>query len=195
MLPKRRFGRNKLLLTLGNKRIIEHVIDNVKSSKIKDIYLVYGNDQGEFEEIGQSKGIKLIHNRDYHLGQSSSVKKGIELIGDRYRGAMFLLGDQPFISSKTINLLLENFISNQKGIIVPSYQGKRGNPVIFSRDFFSAIKEIEGDRGARDIIKAHQDRTIYIPIKDKRENFDIDSEKDYHRALQIIKDYRGEGHC
>jgi len=196
----KRLGRNKLLLPLGNKRVIEHVIDNVKSSRIKDIYLVYGKDhQEELKKIAKDKCINSIHNEKYYLGQSTSVKKGIQAIGDNYRGAMFLLGDQPFISHKTINILFDKFISYQRGIIVPTYKGKRGNPVVFSKDFFSEINNIEGDKGGRDIIKSYPNKIKYVPINDNNENIDIDSKEDYHRALklgiEIFEDYRGEWHC
>lgn len=183
-----RFGQNKLLMPLGDQSIVEHVIDKVKDSNIKDSYLVYGNNEIYFTKISKSKNIKLIHNENFYLGQSASVKEGIKFIGDNYSGAMFLLGDQPFITTSTINSLMENFNNNPDKIIVPTYKGVRGNPVIFSREFFTEIKNIEGDRGARDIIKANNEKVMKVPIKDELENFDIDTKDDYKKALEIKVD-------
>src|SRR5690554_1812513 len=108
----KRLGRNKLLLTLGKQIVVGHVIDSVKSSNIKKIYLVYGQNELEFKKIAQYKNIELIHNKKYHHGQSMSVKCALDKIGHDFQGVMFLLGDQPFIKAKTINLLIEHFNKN-----------------------------------------------------------------------------------
>jgi molybdenum cofactor cytidylyltransferase len=178
-----RLGNNKLLMPLGNQSVVEHVIDSVKSSKIENIFLVYGKNESEFKTISHHKKINLIYNEKYYYGQSMSVKSALNSIGNNFQGIMFLLGDQPFIKTKTINLLIEHFNKNPLGIIVPTYQGKRGNPVIFSRDFFTQIKNIQGDKGAREVIEKNYNEVIHVPIADSFENFDIDTRKDYEKAL------------
>lgn len=182
----KRLGKNKLLMPLGNQSVVEHVIDSVKSSKIENIYLIYGKNEVEFKKIAHHKNIKLIHNEKYYYGQSMSVKCALNSIGNDFQGIMFFLGDQPFISPKTINLIIEHYNKNPRGIIVPTYHGKRGNPVIFSREFFTEMKSIQGDKGARDVIDKNYDKVIFVPISDSFENFDIDTKKDYQKALLRI---------
>ena len=66
---------------------------------------------------------------------------------------MFLLGDQPMVNSATIDYLLERFWDSEKDMCVPVCGGKRGNPTIFSRDFYDTIMNIKGDVGARTLIE------------------------------------------
>ncbi len=185
----KRFGKNKLLMPLGGKRVVEHVIDHSKASKVENIFLVYGHHRQEFERIAEDKEIKLIYNEKYYLGQSYGVKKAIERLEEEAEGILFLLGDQPFITVHTINQLLEHFKAYPQKMIVPTYDGKRGNPVIFSKNFFKEIKNIQGDKGPKEIIGKYYNQVVYVPILDSKENFDIDTKEDYKKAL---KRFQGE---
>lgn len=185
----KRFGGNKLLMPLGGQSIIEHVIDHAKLSMVDDIFLVYGHHETEFQRIAHDKKVNLIYNKNYHLGQSHAVKKAVETLKKQAEGILFLLGDQPFVTANTIDVLVDRFKEHPKGIIIPTYRGKRGNPVIFSRNFFREIKEIQGDKGPRDIIHKYYDKVVTVPIKDLIENFDIDTVGEYEKALKNLHRY------
>ncbi|RBP44926.1 molybdenum cofactor cytidylyltransferase [Garciella nitratireducens] len=183
----KRFGENKLLMPLGEKKVIEHVIDHVKKSKVEDIFLIYGHHQKEFKDIAKIKEIKLIYNEKYNLGQSYGVKRAVKRLENKAEGILFLLGDQPFLTSRTINQLVRCFKKNPEKIIVPLYDGKRGNPVIFGKNFFGQIKKINGDKGPREIIEKYENQVVFVPINDIMENFDIDTKEDYLKALKELK--------
>ncbi|MCR1899284.1 molybdenum cofactor cytidylyltransferase [Irregularibacter muris] len=186
-----RFGQNKLLMPLGHQSIVENVIDQAIESKLKGVYLVYGHHEREFEEIARKKGISLIYNPDYALGQSKSVKKAVENIEGDVQGLMFLLGDQPFIGKKTINLLIDTFSHYPQDIVLPTFNGNRGNPVIFSQSFFEEMKTLQGDKGAREIIKKYPHRIVKVPIAEEMENYDIDTQEDYQKAIEYRRDQDG----
>lgn len=182
----KRFGKNKLLMPLGNQSVLEHVIDRVKSSHVDKVFVVYGHHEEEFKRIARKKKIELIYNPTYKEGQSASVKKTVEALKDHVEGVLFILGDQPFLNPNTINLLIETFHRNPKNIILPIYNGKRGNPVLFSKDFFQDMLRIQGDKGARGIIKENPERISEVILSDTIENYDIDTEEDYRRAKEYI---------
>ena len=91
---------------------------------------------------------------------------------------MFLLGDQPMVDAEMINLLLDKFRASEKNICVPVYQGKRGNPVIFSSFFYGQLFQTENDIGARYIIQKNPDQVLWIEIDNPLYFFDIDTEDD-----------------
>ena len=179
----KRFGKNKLLLPFGEQRLIEHVIDQVKLSRLREIYLVYGQREQEFLNIGKKKKVSLIYNPNFSMGQSEAVKKGVQVLAGRARGILFFLGDQPFVNPCTINRMLACFDDHPDAIILPMYRGSRGNPVLFSQRFFDEMLELKGDQGARSIIQRYPQHLIPIPIENGMELLDIDDQGDYYKAL------------
>lgn len=181
-----RMGRNKLTLSLKNKTIIEEVIHNCKESKANEIILVY-KDKAVYEK-GMFKNMKCVFNKDYEKGQSTSVKAGLEYIDHESEGVLFVLGDMPFISSVVINRLIDEFKKNEKSIIVPTYEGKRGNPVLFHRKWIKDICNVKGDKGGRQIIELNSEKVKYVEFNDKYLNLDIDTINDYKKITNLVND-------
>lgn len=178
----KRMGSNKLLLPYKNKPIIEHVLDNVMSSGLKSVTLVSGQD--EVLEIGRLKNVRTVYNSHAQDGQSASIKAGI-LNSPPCQGYMFLTGDQPLLDMETIKLLADTFENNKQFITVPSFQGKKGNPVIFPERFKEELLELQGDTGGREIIKRHPDSVIFVEVKNGYVLWDIDTKEDYIKLQEL----------
>jgi molybdenum cofactor cytidylyltransferase len=165
-----RMGRNKLMLKIGDKAIIDIVIENAKASKLDELVIVHG----KYDIITD---IKKVYNADYELGMSTSVKKGIE----NFQGnaVMLLLGDMPYITSEIINMLYNSFASSDKNIVVPVFKGKRGNPVVIGRKYFEELNKNTGDKGARDIIKNNIGDVTFQEVESKGIFIDVDDEESY----------------
>lgn len=172
----RRMGENKLLLEIDGKKLIEYVIIEAKKSKLDNIFLIYKDE--ELKVIGDRYNIKSIYNEKALLGQSESMKLGIENsnIESHY---MFLVGDQPFINSEIINSIIDTHYQNQDNIIVPLYGENRGMPTIFPNKYKYELLNTEGDIGGRDIIKENINSISYIGFNinygldiDTRENLE-----------------------
>lgn len=169
-----RMGRNKLALKIGNKTIVDRVIENAMASKLNELVLVHGKYDVE-------TSIRKIYNSDYELGMSSSVKKGIEdFKGD---GVMLLLGDMPYVTPQIINILYEKFITSDKNIIAPVFDGRRGNPVIIGKKYFKELSENTGDKGARDIIKNNMEDVKLVEVKSEGIFIDVDDEEIYGQLI------------
>ncbi len=186
-----RFGKPKQLLKLNDKYLLEWVLDAAIGSRLEKTLLVLGHKQQEIlAALGvkvQQPAVEVVINPDYQHGQSTSLLAGLSKIRDEFPSIMFLLGDQPMLDSETIDRLLEHFWSSDKDIGVPVFEGRRGNPVIFSQKFYDHISEITGDIGARDIIRNHTEHVLKVEISNPLCFMDIDTQSDYDQLVEILK--------
>ncbi len=177
----KRMGRQKLLLPFGTSTIIEQTIDNLLNSRVDEIIVVVGYGAQELvTKIGR-KPLKIAVNPHYQQGMSTSIIAGLNLIDNNAKAVMIALADQPGISSKIIDKLIEEFRQDNKGIAIPVYQGNRGHPVIFSIKYKSALLKLTGDVGGRGIIEKYRDDILEIPVDSKDINIDVDALSDYER--------------
>ena len=187
----KRFGRPKQLLKLRKKYLLEYVLNAALDSKLNHVVLVLGHEYQKILQILANctthERLQLVINHHYLEGQSRSLKAGLLQIRDKFPAVMFLLGDQPMLDSNTIDHLLDKFQHSDKDICVPVCNGKRRNPAIFNRVFFDQLMGIEGDIGARDIIRANPDRVLFVEMNNPLCFIDIDSQQDFEN-FQLLLD-------
>ncbi len=175
----KRMGRLKPGLPLGNSTILEQSIDNLVHSRIDELIVVLGYRAQELMEKVSGRPVKTVINPDYEQGMSTSVIAGLHLVDDKARAVVFALADQPFIDSKIVDKLIDAFSHTSKGIVVPTYRGRRGHPVIFAVRYREELLCLRGDVGGRQIIKENADDVLEIPVGSESINIDIDTMSDY----------------
>ena len=188
-----RFGQPKQLLRLKDKYLIERVLDAALNSRLGRIVLVLGfAHQKILQALAEKTQHPKLHievNPDYKKGQSHSLRVGLAAVKNDFPAVIFLLGDQPMLNSATINTLLKRFWSTDKNICVPAYRGRRKNPVIFSRRFYSHLMNIKGDIGARQLIDDNPDQVLTLEIDDPLCFFDIDTPQDFENLKNKIDSF------
>jgi len=186
-----RFGRPKQLLELNNKLLLEWVLDAALASRLAKVVLVLGHGHPQIiQALGLNSNrsrLQVVINPRYREGQSSSLQAGLSAIPPSISSVMFLLGDQPLVKTATIDHMLDRFRHSDKDIGVPVWQGKRGNPAIFSRAMYCNLMAIEGDIGARQVIRANHNRVLSIELDDPLSFADIDSPQDYEDIQKLLK--------
>ena len=186
-----RLGRPKQLLKLKGKYLLEYVLNAALESELNHVVLILGHDhQNILRTLGTCtihERLQVVINHRYLEGQSRSLQTGLLKIRQTFPSVMFLLGDQPLLDSNTIDHMLDRFRYSGKDICVPVCKGKRGNPTIFNRVLYDQLLAIEGDIGARNIIRANPERVLYLEMNDPLCFFDIDSQKDLTN-LQLLLD-------
>lgn len=175
----KRMNREKLTLKIDDIPIVERVIKAVKSSNAKEVLVIYRN--REVRKIAEENGVKAIYNPNAEKGQSEAMKLGIRSADSKAKGYMFCVGDQPFLVATTINQLIEAFDKEPQSITLPLYNGKRGNPVIFSVSFRDELLSTIGDQGGREIIKKEENKINSITIDDGNGGIDIDTWQQYEK--------------
>jgi len=182
----RRMELPKALLRLGEKTFIEAHIQALRASKIGQITVVLGYQYQEIVEKVDLGGVILAINEDYFKGQLSSLIKGIEAIRGDTDGIMISLVDHPPPGPHLLDRMVDEFYQKRKMIIIPTYKGRRGHPVVFSRHLLPEILSAPRDQGARAVVRAHPDQVFEIETDEEGVVTDIDTPEDYHNFLARI---------
>ncbi len=176
-----RFGQCKQVLRLGGKTILDHALDNLRGSKIDDIVIVLGAHADEIREkvrLLESSVERVVTNFDFASGMSTSIQAGLRALPESAEAAMIVLGDQPFVTPRTIDLLIDAYRRTRGNVIVPTYNGVRGNPVMVDRSLFGEMLGIRGDVGCRAIFGELADSIVKVPVDDRGVLIDIDTRED-----------------
>ncbi len=177
----RRMGKvNKLLAEVDGKPMVAHVVESLQASQARPLAVVTGHDYAAVEAAlppsRKGAGFTLAHNPDYASGLSSSLRRGLAALPEDIDGVLVCLGDMPRISPAIVNRLIAAFNPLEgRAICVPTWQGKRGNPVLFAKRFFPEMQDIAGDTGARALIGEHAEVVCEVPIDDDAVLLDIDT--------------------
>jgi molybdenum cofactor cytidylyltransferase len=173
-----RMGKPKQLLPFGKSTILEQTIDNLLGSQVDEIVVVVGHRAKEIAKVVALKPVKLVVNPDYTQGMSTSIIVGLNAVNNQAKAFMIVLGDEPLIDSRTVNELIEAFCNHDRGIVIPTYQGRRGHPVIFTRKYRRELLALRGDVGGRKIIGDHPGDVLEVAISCRGICLDIDTPDD-----------------
>tara|TARA_Y100000588_G_C14264160_1_gene929031 strand:+ start:2107 stop:3780 length:1674 start_codon:yes stop_codon:yes gene_type:complete len=173
----RRMGRkNKLLAPINNVPMIRHVAENILESKIDSLTIVTGYQSEKIHQALKGLSIKFAYNANYREGLSRSLNIGVRTLQKIARAVIICLGDMPEIKASHINQLIDAYDpSSSKEICVPKWNGRRGNPVLISHNFFHEITTVEGDTGAKSLIKEYAENVIEVEMKDDSILLDLDT--------------------
>lgn len=177
-------GTVKSLLPFGEALLLDRVIENAHQSGLASLIVVLGHEADKIRERINFKESQVIFNPDYSMGQSSSLRAGLDVVPDDADGAMFLLGDQPFVGTKIIDGLIRAFEEQPANLIIPTCRGKRGNPVVAHRSIFPMIKGITGDTGARVLFPSLKGQMREVEVSDPGIHLDIDTIEDYRKLIR-----------
>jgi len=178
-----RMKTDKLHLLINEKYLYEHILETIRQYPFFEVITAAKDD--DILAKANSLGFRAVRNEKYFVGRSESIKAAL-MVSRPTDGFMFFVADQPFVSMNTIDKLCREFSKNPSHIIVPYYNGTKGNPVIFPSDFKAQLMKLEGDQGGKNIIQSNLDKMIRVDISSDLENIDIDTPEDYERVKNII---------
>lgn len=174
-----RMGSVKQLLPLRGKPLLEHVLDTLRVSEVREIVLVLGFAADEIQHRIPLPSEKIVINDAYREGMASSLRAGISAIAANSAAALIVLADQPFVRASTINQI----IAAPRTIVVPTYNGMRGNPVLIGRALFPEVLRLSGDVGCRALFSAHAEEIVSVPVDDSGILADFDTKEDWRNDV------------
>ena len=178
-----RMGSNKLLEELDGKALVRHVADAALGSIARSVWVVTGHEGESVRARLDGLGIRFVHNPDFALGLSTSLKAGVMALPAEAKGVVVLLGDMPRVTSEVINSVIQAFEAQPQAIAaVPVYQGEWGNPVLLSRSLFGAVAALQGDAGARKLLNGRAGEVLEVPVSNDAVLIDLDTPEALARA-------------
>ncbi len=188
-------GEAKQLLRLGGSTVLGQTIENVRRSAVDEIVLVLGASAEAIRRqlpASMLEGLKVVVNPAYEQGMASSLRAGLSALDPEVAAALIVLADQPFVRPATLDQLADHHRRSKAQIVIPSYQGVRGNPVLLDRSVFAEVMALEGDIGCRAIFSSHTEQTVKLEVEDEGILLDIDSQEDYVRLREESPPRTGE---
>ena len=167
----------KQLVKIGNNFLLEFVLSKAKAINKNHVYCVLGANDTLIRREISSSNVHFVYNAAFNEGLSSSIVSGvseIEMHPD-YKAVLILLGDQPAIDKEYLDAMIALFSEDNSKIIASNYKGKLGVPAIFPKSYFSKLKNISGDFGAKEMLHTSKD---VIALNRPTNFIDIDTEKD-----------------
>ena len=178
----RRFGCPKQLLPWEGQTLLEHVVDTVLDSAVQQVVVVLGHQAGRMRRLLGNRPVRVVINEDWEQGQSSSLRAGLEALPAGFQACLFVLADQPNITSGFMDDLLTRYRRTLAPVVAPVHGGQRGNPVLFDRELFPDLLDLKGDEGGRSILERHRSSIELVEVQDESIFLDIDSVSDYEAA-------------
>ena len=175
---KRMNGENKLAKEIQGIPLIKLSVKNILASSINELIIVLGHQKEVIEKlIDKNEKIKFIFNKDFESGMASSIKTGLDNLSEKTEAFFICLGDMPMVNQDTYNQIIKS--RNNKEIIVPTYQGHQGNPILFSKTIKEKIMTIQGDVGAKKILELNKSKILNVEISNQGIKKDFNTKEDF----------------
>lgn len=162
---RRMGGPNKLLAMLDGKPLVRRAAEAALASRASSVTVVTGHQADRVRDALAGLDVEFVHNPDFGLGLSSSLRTGIAAVPPAVDGALVCLADMPGVTAPIIDRLIATFRPEEGArIVVPTANGKRGNPVLWSKAYFEALRNVAGDVGARHLIGENSDAVVEVEL-------------------------------
>ena len=185
----RRMGKvNKLELLIDGIPLLRRTAETLLASKLQEIVVVLGHEAEKASAILEGLPLKFITNEAYRDGQMTSVYQGLSSLSQACDGVMICLSDQPLLQTEDVNVLIDAFdqmnvgnshSSTNSSILVPTYQGKRGNPIILDFQHRQEILSGERNLGCKKLIEKNPELVSSFEMSNNHVVVDLDTPEEY----------------
>jgi molybdenum cofactor cytidylyltransferase len=179
---------NKLIAEIGGKPLVRIAAEQVLASHASPVIVVTGHERARVEAALAGLPVRFVHNADYADGLGTSLRAGIAAVPAEADGAIVCLGDMPQVDAGLIDKLIAAFDPERGAlVVVPTFDGRRGNPVVWSRRFFHDLMGIAGDIGARHLIGSYAEAVVEVPVAGEAALTDVDTPESFSAVKAEIE--------
>ena len=183
----RRFGALKQLAPWGEGTLLTHAVEVALASQADRVVVVLGCQAEACRAALVHRGLverggarlELVVNSRWAEGQSTSVRAGLAALSARCGAAVFHLADQPAVTPAVLDALIARHAATRAPVVWPAYEGRRGNPVLFDRVTFPALRRLTGDVGGREVLRAWADQGEEVAVGEAGVLLDVDTPRDW----------------
>jgi molybdenum cofactor cytidylyltransferase len=159
----RRFGSQKLVAAYRGAPVVRHAAQALLGAT-DDLIAVVGNQGDAVRRALGETNARVIENADWPLGLSTSIRCAIDSLGEDADAIVLAVGDQPQLDPAVVRDVIQRWRETGKAIVSASYRGTRAHPVLFARSTFWALRQLQGDAGARLLIERSGDEVAYVEV-------------------------------
>lgn len=179
----RRMGQPKMLLPWGKLNVIEQVIRTFLEAGIEDIVVVTGGARELVGKALETYPVQTVYNPGYETGEMlSSLQRGLMALSDRTQAALIGLGDQPQVEEGTVRRVCETFRERRPGLVVPSFQMRRGHPWLVANRLWKELLALKPPESPRDFLNRHAPEIHYVEVNTASILADLDTPEDYQKT-------------
>ena len=175
-----RLGSPKQLLSYRGKTLLQHTIDTAIESQASPILVVLGSGKDAIKKELEQKQVFILENSSWESGMASSISCGItnlQELAPESKAAILMVCDQPFVNAKLLNNLITKHKDTRQSIVASSYANTLGTPALFHQSLFSELLVLEGESGAKSLIKKYSLQTGFVSFD--QGSIDIDTRENY----------------
>ncbi len=177
-----RMGKDKALLRYRGRTFLENIVATLREAGIDRITVVLGHHAEEIQREVDFTGAEVVINRHYRRGQTSSLQAGLRAIErDDLEAFVLFLVDHPAVTADTVRALATAFDQSRGPVIVPTFKGQRGHPVLVSRSLLSELLRLNPDEGANTVVRKYREATEFVKVEDEGVVLDVDDLETYQR--------------
>ena len=172
-----RMGEEKLLLFLDGQPVIRHVVETVaRAGLLETLVVVNPRNRDAIADALPDASARLVCNARFHDGIATSIAAGTAAVCETSQAMMLLQGDQPLVTTDMLLALVDAWQGSRPAFVAASYDGLTTTPVLFSRALYPELRGLEGDVGAREVLRRHAGQTLEFPAWT---GGDLDTRADY----------------
>ena len=180
-----RMGDLKQLLPYGPHTIIEQIVSVLLQCPLAEVVVVTGHERQAVETQLASWPVRSVFNPAYQTGEMlSSIQCGLAALGPENQAALLVLGDQPQLEAELVRQLIETYQTGPGRLIIPSFQMRRGHPIVIDQAYWLEILSLDLDKSLRHVINLHADEIIYLIVETDSILRDMDTPLEYQQELQ-----------
>lgn len=182
----RRMGdMNKLMLRVEGIPMVVRVVEALERSRVDRILVVTGHERERIRGALSGRWVELVHNPDHEDGMGTSIRRGISRLGKDLDGALIVLADMPWVGTEVVDRLIDAFTEDdERSIFIPSFRGKRGNPILWSSEHFPELLTLAGDLGGKELFHRRPEAICRVEVESTAIRLDVDT-PDVLRELGI----------
>jgi molybdenum cofactor cytidylyltransferase len=178
----RRMGRPKLALRWGETTVLGHVVGTLNAAGLEEIVVVTGGGRAIVQQAMQGLPAREVFNPNFEEDHMLfSLQAGLKELSADCAAALVALGDQPQMRLDVVQALLQAYVQTGAGLVIPSFQMRRGHPWIVARSFWNTIFALQPPATLRDFLSIHANQIAYLPVETDTILRDLDTPEDYAR--------------
>ncbi|MBE0495460.1 MAG: NTP transferase domain-containing protein [Campylobacterales bacterium] len=174
----------KPLLPFGKTSALERLIQTYQNQGIEHIYVVVGHKKDEILTALKDYSIHIIYNEEYDKGMFNSIQKGLSNLQEGIDAFYMQPVDIPLIKGQTLECLYEAYAREGKGIVYPTFFGRKGHPPLISTKYKEQILSSQGEGGLKKVLEAFENDALHVSVCDKSILMDMDTQEDYQNLLE-----------